>query len=300
MRKGIFNFMLVTALLAGGIGANAQEQIIIQPLFEYPVAPENMLSLEEKSNYLVEHFWDRLDIKSKTVSQHALDDAFGVYTTAMRFADREDVLKSINNLLKRIKKNPTLLTQMTKAAEDNLYGKMADIYSDEAYIPFLKAAVSNKKIPKIRKGRWEMQLKQLENSRKGAVLPSFPIEERKGGTGEFIPRHKMTILEFGDPGCDDCRFSRLTLETDSELRKLVDSEQVEVAFIIVSPDEGWKEEVKDYPEKWLVAASEGIDDLIDIRQSPTFYVLDAEGKIVDKNISASQAARLATEGVNGR
>ncbi len=298
MKNRILSIAFISIMSLGAFLCPAQDQIVIKPLFEYPVAPENLVSLEDKSNYLMEHFWDALDVKSKSVSQHALDDAFNVYTTAMRFADRDVVMKSIDNLLKRIRKNPALLTQMTKAAEDNLYGKRADIYSDEAYIPFLKAVVNNKKIPKIRKSRWALQMRQLEASMKGASIPNFSIEERSGAKGVFIPRKKMTIIEFGDPGCSDCRFSRLTMETDTELRKLVEKEQVEIVFIVVNPEDGWENDVKDYPEKWLVASSEGIDDILDIRESPTFYVIDSEGKIVAKNITASQVCRMVVENVS--
>ncbi|MBD5200482.1 MAG: DUF5106 domain-containing protein [Bacteroidales bacterium] len=297
MKRIILTAATLLALLSPSASTVAQERIVIAPLFEYPTAPEEMASLEDRSNFLMENFWSPLDVKATTISQHALDDAFSVYVSAMQFADRDVVFKSIENLLKRLKKNPALLTQMTKAAEDNLYGSRADILSDEVYIPFLKAAVSNKKIPALRKARWKSQLAQLERSAAGSTLPSFKIEERKGGNGFFIPRHKMTIIEFGDPSCEDCRFSRLTLETNVPLRTLVDSEKVGIAFIVVSPEEGWKDEVADYPSRWLVASSEGIDDLLDVRNSPTFYVLDSEGKIVAKNVSAERAAAIAIEGV---
>lgn len=277
---------------------NAQGQIVIEPLFEYPVAPESLVSLEEKSNYLIDHFWDSLDVKNKKgVSQHALDDAFSVYCAAMRFADREKVHKSIETLLKRIKNNTALLVQMTKAAEDNLYDGRAGIVSDEAYIPFLRNVVKNKKVSKLRKARWEQQLRQLEASQEGMALPRFPIEDRYGHKGSFEPRHKMTVIEFGDPGCNDCRFSRLTLETDVELGRQVDNEKIGIAFIVVSPEEGWQAEVADYPSKWLVASAEGIDDTLDIRHSPTFYVLDSDGKIVAKNVTAERAAAIALEGL---
>lgn len=289
--------LLLFVVAATGV-VLAQQPIVIEPLFEYPVAPENLESLEEKSNYLMEHFWDSLDVKNKKgVSQHALDDAFSVYCAAMRFADRETVHKSIEELLKRIKNNPALLIQMTKAAEDNLYDGRAGIVSDEAYLPFLRNVVKNKKVSKLRKSRWEQQLRRIEASQEGTALPHFAIEDRFGHKGNFEARHKMTIIEFGDPECDDCRFSRLTLETNVDLSRQVNDEKIGIAFFVVSPEEGWQAEVADYPSKWLVASAEGIDDELDIRQSPSFYVLDAEGKIVAKNVTAERAAAIALSGL---
>lgn len=290
--------ILMAVLLLVTENASAADPIVIAPLFEYPSAPEELTTLDARSDYLMEHFWDKMDFRAKNVSQHALDDAFGVYVAAMQFADRDKVHKSIDELLKKLKKNPGLLTQFTKAAEDNLYGDRADIHSDEAYLPFLKAVTTNKKIPALRKNRWALQLKQLENSMVGSKIPNFEIEERSGAKGIFIPRHKMTIIEFGDPSCEDCRFSRLALETNVPLRYLVDNEKAAIAFIVISPEEDWKEEVKDYPSRWLVASSEGIDDILDIRRTPTFYIVDSEGKIITKNISAEKAAAIVTEALN--
>ncbi|MDE5869058.1 MAG: DUF5106 domain-containing protein, partial [Muribaculaceae bacterium] len=97
--------------------------IYIEPLFTYPVAPEDIVSLGDKSNWLMQHFWDSFDFKSKkAVDQNALNDAFSVYSHPMIWADKDVVLKSTDNLINNISKNPVLMLQFTKAAEENLYG----------------------------------------------------------------------------------------------------------------------------------------------------------------------------------
>ncbi len=61
------------------------EVIEIEPLFEYPVAPEEIISLSDKSNWLMQHFWDNMDFKKKdAVNQSALNDAFRVFTLPMQ------------------------------------------------------------------------------------------------------------------------------------------------------------------------------------------------------------------------
>lgn len=134
------------------LGVYSQEPIQIDPLFEYPSAPEELSSLQDKSNYLVEHFWDSMDFKSSaTVDQNALNDAFKVYSVPMRWAEKTRSLASADKLIEKISKNPTLLIQFTKAAETNLYSNRADVWIDEVYVKFLNALVKNKKIPESRK-----------------------------------------------------------------------------------------------------------------------------------------------------
>jgi len=90
------------------------EVIEIEPLFEYPVAPEEIISLSDKSNWLMQHFWDNMDFKKKdAVNQSALNDAFRVFTLPMQWADKTEVdkataaiadkekrLKEVNDIIK--------------------------------------------------------------------------------------------------------------------------------------------------------------------------------------------------------
>ena len=55
----IFNRLILYSMISFSaltIDTFAQDIIEIQPLFEYPSAPEELATLEEKSDYLVEHF----------------------------------------------------------------------------------------------------------------------------------------------------------------------------------------------------------------------------------------------------
>lgn len=86
----LFTPLLLFLLLSTAVPSTgmAQDVITIEPLFEYPTAPEELPTINEKSDYLVEHFWDRMDFKSKsTVDQNALNDAFRVYAV-----DRKSVV----------------------------------------------------------------------------------------------------------------------------------------------------------------------------------------------------------------
>ena len=70
--------------------------VVIPPLFEYVEAPEDIVDLQSKTDYLMEHFWDPFDFKNTTVvDQNALNHAFEVYVTAMSFASEKKIDDSV-------------------------------------------------------------------------------------------------------------------------------------------------------------------------------------------------------------
>lgn len=294
LKKIIGGSILIGAALYASLEPAKAEVVYVDPLFTYPVAPEELENIMDKSNWLMQHFWDSLDFKKKEpLNQAALNDAFRVYSLPMQFAEKTEVEISVDNLLKKIQKNPTFAIQFMKGAEDNLYGPKASIWIDEVYMKFLNAYIKNKKIKSPRKIRYERQLKQLENSKVGATPTNFTFTTPLGNPGKFEPRGVFTVIEFGDPDCEDCRMAKLKLDTDVTFSSLVDRGLVNMMFIAVDPEQGWETKMASYPEKWVVGASSDVAEIYDLRQSPSFYVIGKDGKIMAKNINLDQVMRLA-------
>lgn len=269
---------------------NAQNVIEVAPLFEYPVAPEELPDMYEKSNYLVEHFWDKMDLKSKqAVDQNALNHAFHVYSVAMRFADRNICVVSNQKLVNTLSKNPTLLLQFTKAAEENIYGMRADFWIDEIYIQYLKALLSSKKVSPSRKQRYEKQLVALENTSENSIAPKFSFENRNGSTTNYFPMSTPTMIIFGNPWDTDWRMARLGMESDLSLVSYLDKGKINILFILPEFRENWQAQVNNYSDKWIVGFAENVDKIYDIRVSPAIYVIGSDGKIISKNTSLQTA-----------
>lgn len=286
-----FAFLTVSAQETTGDSGN--QGIVIDQLFEYCTAPDELVSLEERSDYIMKHFWDNMNFKSgKAVDQYALTHAFSVYSSAMPYASREAVEQSTKELIKKLQKNPALLLQFTKAAEENLYGNRAQFWVDEIYIPFLQALVNAKKIDKVRKIKYERQLKLLSNSQPGTIAPNFTFTKPDGTPGRYFPMRTPTLIEFGSPTCHECRMARLKLESNVALQNAVNNGQVSILFIIPEEEDDWQNKVSSYNSKWAVGSSDDVADIYDIRLSPTFYVIGNDGKIIAKNITADNAVSL--------
>lgn len=266
--------------------------IYIQPLFEYPVAPDDLPDITSRANWLMSNFWTPFDFKQNAVDQQALDHAFQVYITPLRWVQEDVADKSMKGLIDKLKKNPTLLIQFTKAAEHNLYGSSAQMWADGSYLMFVDALLAEKKISETRKTRYRQQRKELAASLVGTKLKPFSFVTPSGETKKIEFTTPFTLIEFGDPFCSDCAMYRINLETFPEIKQLVEDDKLNIYFIIPDGEsvEDWERQLALYPSSWHRGAGKELDTVYDMRATPTVYLLDANGTIIQKYIS-SEAVR---------
>lgn len=277
-------------------GDESSSPTVVYQLFEYPVAPEELPDLVSKSDWIMRNFWNGMSLKErKSVDQNALNHAFEVYAAAMPWASREAVIEGSAKLLKQIEKNPVLLLQFTKAAEEALYGPRSNFWIDEVYSLYLNSVSSCKKIDPVRKVRYQDQLRRLSASAPGKYAPVFDYENRDGTIMKYFPMATHTIMIFGDPDCDDCRMGRLELISSVPLSRLIDQGKVNVMFIIPNAEEDWKAKVTNYPDKWIVGASDNADESYDLRATPSIFIIDGNGKIIEKNIPMKHAIQVTID-----
>ena len=292
MKKIIHIIFLL--IYVSGSQAIAQEVIQIEPLFEYPVAPDNLDSLEERCNYLVKNFWDGFNFKSKqTVDQNALNDAFMVYVSSMAYANDKYVEQSLDKLIEKISGNPALLLQFCKGAEVNLYGPKAQFWYDPYYLKFLDALIKNKKIPESRKTKYINQANSLRESAIDNIAPSFEFRNPLGEIKNYFPMTTPTILIFGNPEDTDWRLARLRMDSNFKLGEAIDKGKLNVLFILPSTQDNWKESFSLYNKKWTVGQSDDVSKHYDIRLIPSIYLIGADGKILMKNAPLNQVIESA-------
>lgn len=174
-----------------------ENQVLIPPLFEYVVAPDDLPDLTSRTDYLMQHFWDPFDFKkTEVVDQNALNHAFSVYVQAMAYASQDKIDESIKNLIGKIKNKPGLSYQFAKAAEENLYGPRAELWGDAVYMEFLQNLLNNKKVSEQKKRHFEEQYSLLKNSSVGAPLPHINVKNMEGTPTTINPNKEFTLIEF--------------------------------------------------------------------------------------------------------
>lgn len=269
--------MLLGVLLPASAQQTAEDgTVYVQSLFTYPVAPDYLDNLEARSDWLMDNFWNDMDFKNKKgVNQAALQHAFGVYAGPMLYAKKAKVLNSVENLCKKAEKNPTLMIQLMKAAEEEFHSQRSTVYIDEVYRIFLNKFLSNKKIKKDRKTKYAMQLAALDATEPGNNFP-------QGGTGVTLPAMGScgTVVIFGNTGDDLSRQMLLRFATSVRAEKAVNSGDFEIVFIDKSV-----EPAMEMPSYIKRVYCEKPQQSYDLPFLPDCYLLDKDGVIVMRNKS---------------
>lgn len=268
----------------------SEDFVVIPPLFDYIEAPEDLPDLQSRTNYLMDNFWNPFDFNHTAVDQNALNHAFEVYAGAMPYASEKKIEESLNKIIKKIKNNPGLSFQFTKAAEESLFGPRALIWYDKAYMKFLQNLIDNKKISEGKKGKYRQQLDLLKRTAIDAPLPDLSMINVNGTKTALPQASGLTLIEFVGPDCEDCRYSNLKLDISSTVNDLIEEGKLRVVVVLLDDEI----RTNGLPEKWTLFASPDALKIMDLRLTPSFYVLK-DNKIKGKNLSVDDAINLLSE-----
>ena len=281
MKKIITNTIF---FLSAILSLNAQEA---ETLFQYPHIPDILTNLDERSNYLVSHFWDRCNLKSAFYSKDRFKQAFNDYIAVAPYAHKDTMNLSIEKLIKTVKKNPENMLILGEIAQESLYGDSAQFWSDELYLPFAKAVVETKKIPKERKARGAYHVEVLEQSQVGMTAYPLTFIDEQGNKQNLKDLSSATfiLLFINETDCDDCIMARARMATNIKIQQLIT--EGKLLIVSINPteaDDEWRENTSKYPSSWIKGASPDVDSHFDMRMTPSIYLLDQKHTILAKNI----------------
>ncbi len=99
-----------------------------------------------------------------------------------------------------------------------------------------------------------------------------------------LPKGRLTILVFFDPGCGACRQALFGLKHSSLVNQLMEEEVLQVMTVHVGYEERlWRNMLGDMPDTWMktTAKTEMRDSkCYDLSSMPALYLLDADRKIM--------------------
>lgn len=265
----------------------AQEQP--QHYFQYPEPPESMETLDQRTSFLVEHFWERCNLKSAFSSRAKMHEAFNDYVSFMPYADTTVVCNSVRKLISDVKKAvPAQLPTLFEMAESSLYSDSAEFPIDQVYMIFANTAAKSKEVAKEARERYSLQASQIGGSLVGQKLPNVGITTSTGESKKLndISASYLLIL-FDDPSDSENMMARVRLSADYSLNKLI--ERGDMTVISLYPgaaDQAWKERIATYPSNWVIAASPDAAKYFDQRNKPTIYYANKNQEILSKSLLA--------------
>ncbi len=253
-------------------------------LFPYPVPPDDMITLEERCNFLVTHFWERCDFKAASSKKDLLNLTFGDWISFMPYATADSVHVAINRVIDRVKKSGPHTLALARMAEAWTYSDTCEIYSEEIYYPFAKAAANHRKISSADRARFENHVNIIDNTRLGDVMKHLEFVKPDGSKGSLNDmRTQIIVLMFNTHDCDECTLSRVRLSADINANALIRAGLLTIACIEPNePTDDWRATATGMPEEWIIGAAEDADMYFNLRKSTTIYLLDARHKVLAK------------------
>lgn len=270
------------------LGLSTQTSTASTTMFQYPTPPDTMQLLQDRCDYIVSKFWERCNFNSAFVYEKELNTAFGDWVQIMPYASAEVVHNSIDQLLARFTKKGKEMLTICTMAENWLYSDTAYIFSEELYLPFAKAASTNKKIPSKQRAHFALQTKQLESSAMGAIVPEISIIHRDGSRGTLAEASGTSILLFfADSNGEDTPLTRTRLAADYNARELIKRGELGIVMIYPGSDiNEWKAS-SEAPEGWLDVAMPDASEYFVLNQLPSFVFLNNKRKVLAKDIDVN-------------
>lgn len=282
--KRILLAIFTLCILSGAFKASAQEE----KLFVYPVPPDTMTLFQPRVDYIVTRFWDRCNFETARLHPKQFNQAFGDWMDMVPHASADTVFNSVNKLLKRFEKKGDIILDLATMAENWLYADTAAYFSTELYLPFARAAATNKKISKAERARFAHQVKLMESSMVGATVPDIPMIYADGRSGTLADiKGKSVVLFINDPDCMDCTMARIRLSADPNTRDLIDRGELDVVSIYPgdTSDEEWEKAKANAVDGWVTVAMPDAYDYFDVRQPPLFIFLNSRHKVLVSGIN---------------
>lgn len=254
--------------------------------FQLPIVPDSISTLDGRTDYLLLHYWDFCDLKKAFSSKSRMAHSFKEFLDLAPYGNKRNVHKAVEDFLKKLEKRPDDLLFIAREAEANLYADTAEMLSDELFLPFAEAVSKNKKVDKAEKKHFQRIADILSRCQIGMIAPDFEYTTRDGEKRSFsADTADVVVVYFNDPDCSDCNMARLRLDADVQTTRLIEAGVMKIVAITpMAPDGQWRDLMQSYPQNWSVGACEGINDIYDIRNAPTFFLFDKQHKIYGKNM----------------
>ena len=119
------------------------------------------------------------------------------------------------------------------------------------------------------------------------TAPALPYVTREGARHDLKDQAaEFVIIFFNDPDCDECAMIKLRLDADVKATALQEAGRLKIVSISpLEAEDEWRSKVSGYPSAWEVGATPEADNVYDLRQTPSIYLLDRNHRILAKNLS---------------
>lgn len=269
------------AVQGNGEKGSAAEGVEELPL---PAVPETLREPAERADFVVAHFWDGMDFtdRSRALDSAFVEQNFANFASVLPYATptgREDGVALLLDAAR--KAGEEQIDFLYAVAVNYLYNPESPMYNQETFLPFADWAIARGYYADVAQERRA----DIMKNRVGTVAADFAFELRGGGRSALKAlRGTPVLLMFYEPDCSQCHEAERALRGVPELGRAIVEGELQMLAVYVGEDRKlWEEHAATLPQEWLVGidAERAVDrrELYNIGLTPSFYLLDAEGRV---------------------
>ena len=274
--------------------------------FPMPQVPAMLGSnMEQASQYMALHFWDRLFAPGVEYSKdsslvmgvtHAdFEEAFAKYLTTldnvplpvMNVAQDTMLARAAGHKLSHPESR--IWETITELSGKYLYDPNSPYRNEEMFLPVLAHLKESPFTTDEEKVHYGHLHRLCSYNRIGTPAADFKYTLKKGSTSTLYQiKAEYVLLFFSNPECQTCKEIVDALANLPEISQLID--QKRLAVLNIYPDaelDEWYEYLPHYPETWINGYDQDLvlnmQTIYNIRAIPSLYLLNKEKKVIFKD-----------------
>lgn len=268
-----------------------------------PTVPIHIFEPEEQARYLVEHYWEDVDLSHPLGEDEELN-------LEVRLADYVGLVQSLppqeqaHHLLVPLSKSgeATLISLLTMYRR-LLYEAGSPLVSDECYAPILEWCVATPKLSQEFQLQAQSLLERVRLNCEGSPASDFIYTQLDGSRHRLLyEKAPHTLLVFATANCSVCHDALRSIAQSRTIQDDVRAGNLGVLVVYVqTAREEYEEEQASLPE-WVRSGYDATGEILDkpiydIKASPTIYIISRSGKVVAKDLAPERLPSLSAKSI---
>lgn len=280
--------IMMLALCAG----NAKAQM--------PEIPSTLRTSAERAAYLTVHFWDNvsLDNSADLQPEGNVEQHFSNFISIFDHTDSASIAIGFQNLIdKASQSGDEASSVIADLAEKYLFEVESPVHSDKYFLIYADEAPRFTS-PKVSKERITYLSKVASSNmpgNKGADFSFITSNQKTETLHNALKTSPLNILVLYDPECDHCIHTIAALRYNWAINNAIEKGLAQIILIYPEGDKDtWLSHLpKEVQQGYIYGfASEWLDENGDeyyyVRETPTLYLLDNTGTVINKDAHADE------------
>lgn len=244
--------------------------------FLYPAMPDTLRTVEQRANYLSEHYWDHFNFEDSLQlnTPEIVEQGFVNFIDILERFDKDIALKGISNFTNKAFGNAASKTKFESLIEHYFEDSQSPMRNDRIYLLFLEQMTRSPYFDEAEKERLSFKTKSSNKNLPGDVAINFTFKDKDGKSHQLIDyKNQKVILYFYDPECETCHKVTAWLKT----------QRIPSDITLLS-----------------IIADTHISDLYSLKAMPTIYLLELGNRVVLKDCTPETLIQVISQPWNGK